>query len=381
MKYTGVILMALVLSGCMYFYSKIEITGTATGIDNGIAQIKDDAGKTVFDANIRSGKFHIREQALAKRGYYKLNYLTTGGKRPVYGPEFQLYLEPGTYTITSNPKGPDSYPIISSSSKIQNELSAWYPIADSIKQGIHARLTALVAIMNDPKLCPMGAKLDTLGNQIKAAQNQEAGLTPTILAQFIAKYPQSEVVAHLMANTEYDSDPVANYKLYQKFSGAAKNSEDGQEIGDRLSHLVKMMPGQPAPALVGEMPDGKKLDIKGMHKKIILVEFWRAAIVICRKHHQTLIAGMVPNLSPDFGIISVSLDEKRDWWTSAIKDDKMTWPQISDGKGLDSPNIDNWGISDVPLYCLIDGNGRMIDKNVEFDNVMFNVNDYLKKHP
>jgi len=378
MKYTGTILMAMLLSGCMYFYSNIEFTGTTPGVDNGIAQIKDDAGKTIFDATIQSGKFHIRKQSLAKPGYYKLSF-TDGTNTSIQAREFEIYLEPGEYTIKRNPNG--GYPVIASSSSLQNELSAYYPMEDSIKKGIHARLSALIAIMNNPKLCPAGARLDSLVSKIKVAQNQEAGLTSTIFSQFMKKHPQSEVVAHLMANTDYDSDPVENYKLYQKFSDAAKKSEDGREVGDRLSHLVKMMPGQPAPALVGETPEGKKLDVKAMHKKIILVEFWRAAIVICRKHHQTLIAALTPNLSMDFGIISVSLDEKRDWWTSAIKDDKMTWPQISDGKGLDSPNIDNWSISDLPLYCLIDGNGRMVDKNVEFDNIVFNVNDYLKKHP
>jgi hypothetical protein len=82
-----------------------------------------------------------------------------------------------------------------------------------------------------------------------------------------------------------------------------------------------------------------------------------------------------------FGVISVSLDEKRDWWTSAIKDDKITWPQVSDGKGLDSPNLDNWGITDVPTYCLIDGSGHLIERNIAFDGLAFAVTDYLEKHP
>lgn len=184
-----------------------------------------------------------------------------------------------------------------------------------------------------------------------------------------------------MAGVDYQRDPAKYYKIYQTFSQAAKNSDDGVEIGDKLKQLVKLLPGNQMPPLVGTVINGKTADYASQHKKFILIEFWRAAITISRKNHQQLIGGLQQELAKkNCGIISVSLDTKRDWWTGAVQDDKLTWPQINDLKGFDSPNVENWGITDIPLYALLDGQGRLIDRDLPLDNVMFTINDYVAHH-
>lgn len=65
----------------------------------------------------------------------------------------------------------------------------------------------------------------------------------------------------------------------------------------------------------------------------------------------------------NLSIVSVSLDVKRDWWLTSAKDDKITWTQVSDLKGEDSPNVENWAVTDLPLYYLLDGNGRIISRD------------------
>jgi len=379
MKYTCILLFALLLSGCDYLYNEVEITGTTPGMDTGIVIIKDAAGKTVFGANIKNGKYEIRRQALVRKDYYKISFIKDQTKR-VTREGYEIYLEPGAYSISTGRKGKSDYPIITSSSKTQNELSEYYPYADSIKR-TKSNAAELMEELNSPAAQRLPDKqYAALLAKVKAAQNLEGPVETTILNGFIAKYPKNEVIAHIMVNTDYDRDPLESYKIYQKLSDATKKTDDGQEIGEKLGHLVKMLPGALAPQLTGETIDGKKLDIAAMHKKIILVEFWKAGLTLCRKNHQTMLTGFLPNLPASFGIISVSLDEKRDWWTTAITDDKMTWPQVWDGKGSDSPNADNWGLSTVPTYCLIDGTGHVIDRDVPFEGVMFNVNDYLAKH-
>jgi len=379
MKYTCILLFALLLCGCDYLYNEVEITGTTPGIDTGIVIIKDASGKTVFGANIKNGKYEIRRQALLRKDYYKISFIKDQTKR-IMREGYEIYLEPGAYTISTGRKGKSGYPIITSSSKTQNELSEYYPYADSVKK-LRSNADELMDRLNSPAAQRLPDKeYAALLAKVKEAQSKEGPEQATILNGFIAKYPQSEVIAHIMVNMDYDRDPVENYKIYQKFSEAAKKTDDGQEIGEKLSHLVKMLPGALAPQLTGETFDDKKLDIPAMHKKIILVEFCWAGLTICRKNHQTMVTGFLPNLPSSFGIISVSLDEKRDWWTTAVTDDKMTWPQVWDGKGSDSPNADNWGLSTVPTYCLIDGTGHVIDRDVTMDGLMFNVNDYLAKH-
>jgi len=84
--------------------------------------------------------------------------------------------------------------------------------------------------------------------------------------------------------------------------------------------------------------------------------------------------------SRGLGIVSVSFDTDKDKWTGAISADKMTWPQISDLKGDDSPNGQTWGIKSIPAYYLLDGKGRIVTRVADFAEVSPAIEDALSKH-
>ncbi len=161
----------------------------------------------------------------------------------------------------------------------------------------------------------------------------------------------------------------------------AKNSDDGKDLEVKLKELAKLAPGSPAPDIAGITPDGKPLNIKALHKKIILLDFWRSTNGSSRDNHEEVIRTMLPELSPKgFGVVSVSLDTDRNKWQQAITSDGMNWPQISDLKGDDSPNASTWGIKSIPTYYLLDGNGKIITRVPEFVEIGAAISDYLSKH-
>ena len=217
-------------------------------------------------------------------------------------------------------------------------------------------------------------------NQLSAAEIKVATNNNAAFTEFVKLYPESDISCHLMSKLSYEDDPVAFYKIYQALSPAARNTDEGKEIGDKLSHLVKLIPGAKAPAILGKTADGKLFDPASLHKKLFLIDFWRAGNNFSRVNHETLI-NILGSLSSDgFGVISVSLDSKMEWWTKAIADDNLTWTQISDLKGDDSPNAVNWSISKIPTYYLVDGNWNIVARDIDMRNVSLEVGDYLKKN-
>jgi hypothetical protein len=114
---------------------------------------------------------------------------------------------------------------------------------------------------------------------------------------------------------------------------------------------------------------------------VILLDFWRASDQISRLDHQQMVAMMSNEFKgkDGFGIVSINLDVKSDWWTTAIKEDKMTWTQVSDLKGDDSPNAAAWAIARIPTYYLVDGNWKIIERDVQLQEVPVYVNEYLNK--
>jgi len=342
MKYFPFLALLILWAGCNKV-AHVEFTGTTPGVKSGTVVIKNQRDSTLYGVNIKDEKFQTGG-ILPEAGYYTMDVIDDADKSS-HDRHFEVYLEDGKYTVATEAGKLFKYPKITSSSKIQNDLSAY----------------------------------NTLNNQTSAGAPNEAAQFDAY-QQFLKQYPQSSISAHLMSRMAYDAEPAKYYEMYKTFSAEAKNSVEGKEIGEKLSHLVKLIPGAQSPVIVGKTPDGKPFDPASIKKKVILIDFWRAVNQVSRLNHQSMQSLLKEFKANDFGILSVSIDSKADWWTGAIKEDNMTWAQVSDLKGNDSQNAANWAVSQIPTYCLVDGNWKIIARDIQLREVPVYVNEYLSKH-
>ncbi|MDB5031390.1 TlpA disulfide reductase family protein [Mucilaginibacter sp.] len=379
MKYVSLILLVLLFAGCDRSQGDITITGTATGANFGHVTIRDQANNNVYSTDISAGKFNISKRFLQYSGYYKLVYsLSSATTRRV-----DIFLQPGEYSININPKKINNYPLITSLSKKQTELSAYYTLADSINAENRKRVIAIHSqiegVENQAVTLEEHAAMTAKLHEDELNANRVDELTN--LNAFINKYPENEIAPHIMLQMDYQNNPTEFYTIFQKLSSAAKSSDDGKELESKLKPLANVSAGTSTPTIAGKTPDGKTLDIKAMNKKIILLDFWRSTNGTSRDNHQYMITGLLSQFGDKgFGIVSISFDTEKNRWTTAITGDKMTWPQISDLKGDDSPNADSWGIKSIPAYCLLDSHGQIIEHVKDFNNVAASVANYLKTH-
>jgi len=378
MKYIYLIFVASLFASCNRSQGDVEISGTAKGINFGHVMVRDPANNTIIKTDIDGGKFNTGKYFLQYPGYFKLMY--SSGSTATR--KIDIYLEPGSYTIAIDQQKINDYPHITSSSKIQNELSAYNVMVDSAANAVHQKVVAINAQLNGPEnKVYMPGEYTALANKLLADEQKANRIDLlNVLTAFINKYPESVAAAHIMLQMDYQNNPVEYYKIYQKLSPDAKNSDDGKELGAKLQELAKLAPGASVP-IAGTTPDGKGLNIKAINKKVILLDLWRSSNGSSRDNHGQLISALLPKFgSKGFGVISVSLDTEKDKWLAAIQSDKMDWPQLSDLKGDDSPNAAAWGIKSIPTYYLLDGEGHIIKRVTEFNDVAAAVNDYLKNH-
>lgn len=373
-----IITLVFALSGCVK-RSSIEFTGITPGIANGVFIVKTTGDSSVYGENIKDGHFSIPKTQLKYPDYYLMN-ITDGDTTDKHEP-FEVYLEDGKYTIETEAGKLYKYPKITSSSNIQQQLSAFYTLLDQLGVEGKKKVDSLDRVVKVKANSLPPKQLFQLLNTLSRAKNEMLNTNVIAFRKFVQEYPNSSVSAHLLTKVNYEDDPVSFYAIYKTFSPEAKNSDDGKEIGAKLSHLVKLIPGATAPAIVGKTPDGKTFDPKSITKKFILVDFWRADNDFSRRNHQEL-ADMLKDkqLKNKLEILSVSLDTKQDWWTDAVKQDQLTWPQVCDLKGDDSPNATNWSISTIPTYYLLDGNWKIVVPNIPINRLNFEVNDYIQKH-
>lgn len=112
-------------------------------------------------------------------------------------------------------------------------------------------------------------------------------------------------------------------------------------------------------------PMGNEVSLSSyVGEKYILLDFWAAWCAPCRKENPHLVKLYSKYNAKGFEIFGVSLDREHAAWVEAIKNDGLTWPQVSDLGGWDNPVARLYGVMSIPANLLLDREGKIIAKNL-----------------
>ncbi len=137
-----------------------------------------------------------------------------------------------------------------------------------------------------------------------------------------------------------------------------------QTEGQRIEAEKKLAPGIEAPEIVLPNPDGKQIALSSLRGKIVLLDFWAAWCNPCRIAHPKL-KEIYNRFKPyGFEIYAVSLDRNREQWLQGIKEDNISWIQVSDLRFWNSPVVSLYNVEAIPYNVLIDRQGRIIAKGL-----------------
>lgn len=188
------------------------------------------------------------------------------------------------------------------------------------------------------------------------------------MAAFVRKYP-----AHNLSSSFLSEAAMFGSLNYQQavaiFELLDKRQKDKAEItGVALSLKMLNKTGVGTAYKFITQPDtlGRLVSGKELTYDYLLIDFWASWCMPCRDVHPNLISAYKKYNKRGLEILSVSLDEDRNEWIKAIRQDKIMWTQVSDLKGMrENALAKYYSISYVPFNILIDKNGKIIETNLK----------------
>jgi len=149
--------------------------------------------------------------------------------------------------------------------------------------------------------------------------------------------------------------------------------------GSRIASAENLAEGSKFPDFDVKDTAGKPLSIASLKGKVVLVDFWATWCPPCRAEVPNVVKTYEKYHPKGFEIIGVSLDQDQTRLTNFTKQQKMTWQQYFDGKGWGNKLATKYGVQSIPATFLLDGEGKIIAKDLRGEDLDQAVSKALAK--
>jgi len=150
-------------------------------------------------------------------------------------------------------------------------------------------------------------------------------------------------------------------KVGKSADGILQNIQQ-QEEGKKVQQALAI--GAKFPDFEAKDLDGKPLSPGNYKGKVLLVDFWATWCNPCVYELPNVIKAYTKYHDKGFEVIGISLDQEESRLKNFIKEKGMAWPQYFDGKGWENKIAQKYGIQSIPATFLLDGEGKIIAKNL-----------------
>lgn len=203
---------------------------------------------------------------------------------------------------------------------------------------------------------------------IKDMEQLENRRSEEVYLPFILSHKKSIVAFSLLEEyAGYDINVERVLPLYNQFSKSIKKSDAGMKLNAQIQIARKLAIGEIAMDFTQNDTSGNPVSLSDFRGQYVLIDFWATWCIPCRIENPNVVRAYQKYKDKNFTVLGISLDreEQKEYWKSAIRNDKLTWTHVSDLKGWNNEVAKQYGIKAIPQNYLLDPEGRIIAKNIK----------------
>lgn len=215
-------------------------------------------------------------------------------------------------------------------------------------------------------------------NLYKAADTLPRNEREKLLMDFVKTHSDDILGPYVLSEWYISWKKERTEPLFQMFSEKNKNSFYGKEILKYIEFNQNPKIGDKYVDFESADQYGIKTKLSVVKGKLTLLEFWASWCAPCRTDNKNLVTYYDKYEPLGLEIFQVSLDDNKEDWLDAIKQDNLQWTNVSDLKLWKNEGAMIYGINLLPSNYLINEDGIIISRNLRGEELEQKIKEILE---
>ncbi len=200
-------------------------------------------------------------------------------------------------------------------------------------------------------------RIDTLHRRVEefARANPQSYASTLLIYDFLLTPETVETADSLLRSLAPEAKPVSLLAKAEIFIADTRKNPEGKML----------------PYMTFRTPDDSVINTGGFRRRTTLFTVWASYDSLSRREMQ-VIRTLREKYTPAYlNIVSVSLDADKEAWRETLRSDSLqAWPHCLLEEGWNANQVENLGLQRIPTSFIINGNGRIVAKNLHGDELI-----------